>query len=417
MSVHGERTVSDISVSLFSSAGIGDLGIQYGCGLPVAVFSELLPARANLIKSNFPNAIVVTGDIWEKVQEIVKSAKTKLSETYPKLITMSPPCQGMSSNGKGRLNNEIKKGKLPKYDERNRLILPSLEVVEELLPEYFLIENAPSMMDTEILLNDVPVKIGEVIEQRLSRNYKIYSFIQDFSKYGVPQSRIRSITIGKFTSNNESGISYFPPTWFDTGSVSEVITLRQALFRHTRTSKTDLYHQAVHHNSELTKWIANIPKYSGKSAHFNSCEYCDAPEPPFRVVIGDNPSCGKPLPRPQKDGRAVIGFKTSYKRMEPDKPASTVTLNSGGPSSDTQIHYSENRTNTIREVMILMTFLYRIISKTPYPWIDKYNFDGHITKKQMLQGTNIIRDAMGEAIPPLAMQRMVSSLFEWSDEC
>ena len=67
--------------------------------------------------------------------------------------------------------------------------------------------------------------------------------------------------------------------------------------------------------------------------------------------------------------------------------------------------------------MILMTFLYRIISKKPYPWIDKYNFDGHITKKQMLQGTNIIRDAMGEAIPPLAMQRMVSSLFEWSDEC
>ena len=87
------------------------------------------------------------------------------------------------------------------------------------------------MMDTEILLNDVPAKIGDVIEQRLSRNYKIYSFIQDFSKYGVPQSRIRSITIGKFTPNNESGISYFPPTWFDTGSVSEVITLRQALYQ------------------------------------------------------------------------------------------------------------------------------------------------------------------------------------------
>jgi len=415
MAVDDDRTVSDKSVSLFSSTGIGDLGIEYGCKLPVCVFSELEPDRAALLEKNYPNAKVVVGDIWEKVDEIINITNTELSGASPKLITLSPPCQGMSSNGKGKTNSARKKGNKPKYDPRNRLILPSLEIVERLLPQYFLIENAPIMTDTEIMVNKKPITIGEVIEKKLSRNYKIHSFKLDFAKYSVPQFRLRSITIGIYHPGNKSKISYKIPDWFDSGDESEIITIRKALSRHTRTSKSDPYHQAVKHNQELTKWISNIPKYSGQSAHFNSCEFCDAPPPKKGIIVCQNPSCGQQLPRPQMNGRAISGFKTSYKRFDPDKVSSTVTMNSGGPSSDTQIHYSEDRTNTIREVMILTTFLYHIISKKPWPWIGKYSFEGHITKRQLTQGSNIIRDAMGEAIPPLAMNRMITSLFEWSE--
>jgi DNA (cytosine-5)-methyltransferase 1 len=416
MAVDNVRTVSNKSVSLFSSAGIGDLGIEYGCKLPVCVFSELKADRAALLEKNYPNAKVIVGDIWEKVDDIVNVTNTELSGASPKLVTLSPPCQGMSSNGKGKMNSARKKGKKPEYDSRNLLILPSLEIVEKLLPQYFLIENAPIMMDTEILVNKKPITIGKVIEKRLSKNYKIHSFKLDFAKYGVPQFRLRSITIGIYHPNNKSKISYEIPDWFDSGKDSEIITIRKALCRHTRTSKSDPYHQAVTHNDEMTKWISNISPYSGQSAHFNSCEFCDAPAPEKGVVFCQNPSCGKLLPRPNKDGRAIIGFKTSYKRFDPDKPSSTVTMNSGSPSSDTQIHYSEDRTNTIREVMILTTFLYRIISKRPWPWIGKYSFEGHITKKQLTQGKNMIRDAMGEAIPPLAMYRMITSLFNWGEK-
>jgi len=415
MAVEYGRTVSNESVSLFSSAGIGDLGIEYGCKLPVRVFSELLPSRAALLKKNYPDAEVIIGDIWENVDEIVEITKSKLSGKSPKLVTLSPPCQGMSSNGKGKMNKARENGDKPKYDERNRLILPSLEIVERLMPQYFLIENAPIMMETEILVDEKPISIGEVIEKKLCNNYKIHSFKIDFSRYGVAQHRLRSITIGIYQPSNVSKISYTLPDWFDSGGASETVTIRKALCRHTRTSKSDPYHQSVTHNSDLTNWISNIPKFSGQSAHFNSCEFCDAPPPEKGIIVCQNSSCGRLLPRPQKDGRAVNGFKTSYKRFDPDKPSSTVTLNSGSPSSDTQIHYSENRTNTIREVMILTTFLYHIISRKPWPWIGRYSFDGHITKKQLTQGSNIIRDAMGEAIPPLAMQRMVTTLFEWSE--
>ena len=114
-----------------------------------------------------------------------------------------------------------------------------------------------------------------------------------------------------------------------------------------------------------------------------------------------------------KDGRAIRGFQDLVQTNGWKQTASTVTMNSGSPSSDTQIHYSENRTNTIREVMILTTFLNPVISKPKYPWEGKYSFEGHVSDKELTQGTNIIRDAMGEAIPPLALQRLVQSVLKW----
>lgn len=411
----GKRIVSNYSVSLFSSAGIGDLGIEYGCELPVEIFCELISNRANLIQENYPNACVIHGDIWENVDRIVANARRKHGETCPRLVTLSPPCQGMSSNGKGRINKAKKQGKRPKYDPRNQLILPSIDVIEQLLPEFFLIENAPSMMETEILIEDKPQKIRTILEKRLGGTYEIYSFQQNFSHYGVPQSRNRSITIGRYSDDSSHKIQFNAPQWFDIGSETETVTLRKALSNHTRISTNDPYHQPLSHNPRLMTWISNIPKNSAKSAHFNPCLECDYPPPEYGIVECDNPKCGAILPRPQKDGRAIKGFKTSYKRMDGDKPASTVTMNSGCPSSDTQIHYSENRTNTIREVMILMTFLNPVISRLKYPWEGKYSFEGHISKKQLTQGTNIIRNAMGEAIPPLAMQRMVQSVLNWGD--
>ena len=241
----------------------------------------------------------------------------------------------------------------------------------------------------------------------------MYSFQQNFSHYGVPQSRNRSITIGRFSGGCSNKIQFYAPEWFDLGDENETVTLRQALSNHTRTSTIDPYHQPLSHNEHMMTWISNIPKNSAKSAHFNACVECDFPPPEYGIIECDNPECGAVLPRPQKDGRAIKGFKTSYKRMDGNKPASTVTMNSGSPSSDTQIHYSENRTNTIREVMILTTFLNPVISKPKYSWEGKYSFKGHVSDKELTQGTNIIRDAMGEAIPPLAMQRMVQSLLNW----
>ena len=53
----------------------------------------------------------------------------------PWLLIMSPPCQGMSSNGKGRIGVGVERGTRPEVDPRNRLLLPALDIVEALQPE------------------------------------------------------------------------------------------------------------------------------------------------------------------------------------------------------------------------------------------------------------------------------------------
>ena len=50
------------AVSLFSSSGIGDLALR-ACGVELVVANELLADRADLLGVNFPESVVVQGDI------------------------------------------------------------------------------------------------------------------------------------------------------------------------------------------------------------------------------------------------------------------------------------------------------------------------------------------------------------------
>ena len=129
----GDGTVF-CSISTFSGGGIGDAGIEWGCGVPVISACELIPDRAGLIRQNYPNTDVFVGDIWHMKDEICAHAKKHIgSNSNPWLFVMSPPCQGMSANGAGKISSSIAAGKRPKEDERNRLVLPGIEIIEEFI--------------------------------------------------------------------------------------------------------------------------------------------------------------------------------------------------------------------------------------------------------------------------------------------
>ena len=155
-----EANIENVSISLFSSAGIGDLGIEYGCNIPVILSAELLQKRCNLIRHNYPNCEVVMGDLRKTKMQIISKAKHILNKKRPLLVTLSPPCQGMSTNGAGKISAQVKKGKRPKHDERNKLLLPGLEIVKALQPEFFLIENVPNMKNTVVVIKKrKPIKM------------------------------------------------------------------------------------------------------------------------------------------------------------------------------------------------------------------------------------------------------------------
>tara|TARA_B100000767_G_C19758829_1_gene534212 strand:+ start:795 stop:2069 length:1275 start_codon:yes stop_codon:yes gene_type:complete len=418
------KCLVEASISLFSSSGIGDLGIEYGCGIEVSISAELLPQRVKLLRHNYPKSTVIEGDITFTAPMVKDCWNEKHNNARPLLITLSPPCQGMSTNGAGKIAAEVKKGKRPKEDERNKLLIPGLKVVKSLQPEYFLIENVSNMKNTVISWKkNKPKRLIEMIPKSVGKGYEIHSFVVDFANYGVPHHRKRLITIGKRTGAKKSTLSEhdIAPAWFDSGCDSDRISVSEAIGNLSRTKKTGLLHRFPKMNERHILWASHIPKGSGQTAHLNACsnESCKNVDE-FRVVICTK--CGEPLPRPnviEKDGsiRAIKGYKTSYRRMSPDSPANTITMNSGVASSDVKLHYHQNRVLTLKEIMVLST-LQDITNqkrvRTNYQWAGRYSFEPVMKKEDYLLQKNIIRQSLGESIPPLAMQRMVKSLLsDW----
>ena len=112
--------------------------------------------------------------------------------------------------------------------------------------------------------------------------------------------------------------------------------------------------------------------------------------------------------------RLIRGFKTSYRRLKWDSPASTITQNSGVISSDMKGHPEQNRVLSVREILLLSTLQEH--PGTEYPWDGHYQFtskrednsefyDGEFTPK-------LVRQVIGESIPPLAMARIVRHIMK-----
>lgn len=57
-----ESNSSKYALSLFSSAGIGELGVK-ACGIDILLSNELLKERCMLYHENYPNTESICGDI------------------------------------------------------------------------------------------------------------------------------------------------------------------------------------------------------------------------------------------------------------------------------------------------------------------------------------------------------------------
>ncbi len=64
-------------LSLFSSAGIGELGVE-ATGIEIVVASELRPDRCGLYRANHPGTDLLEGDIWDLRGEIVSRCRDRL---------------------------------------------------------------------------------------------------------------------------------------------------------------------------------------------------------------------------------------------------------------------------------------------------------------------------------------------------
>ena len=442
--------------SFFSGGGFGDLGVEFGCNLPVLTACELLQDRADLIRHNFPQSHVFEGDIWPLRGEIVSKLDKMLQGYHPWLMLLSPPCQGMSSNGAGRIQSAIRSGKRAPEDERNRLILPGLEMVERFKPDWFILENVKRMENT-IIRNelDEPENILDTITRRtLPLGYTVRSTVLDFRKLGVPHNRERLITIGcrlpeitrivppKKEIFSKSPSYLHPISNFGPGCDNNFLTMFDVIghlpeldAQSKLSDANDPLHRVPKWNDKHYLWMSNTPE--GKSAlENNQCKSCSYENSDSDLYC----KCGELLPKPstlRKNWKCNCGeivsiskpkcqacgsnatdeiverleliraFKTSYRRLRLNQPASTLTMNSGVISSDMKGHPTQNRVLSLREILILSTFEQSRVSK--FPWSGKYSFGNY--EKQTAED-KIIRQVVGESIPPLASATIVRRLME-----
>ena len=80
-------------LSLFSSAGIGELGLK-ASGFDILLSNELLKERCALYRENYPETEMINGDIWEKKDHVIQTWKEKNEDgfggkTYTFLIKLA----------------------------------------------------------------------------------------------------------------------------------------------------------------------------------------------------------------------------------------------------------------------------------------------------------------------------------------
>lgn len=342
-------------LSLFANVGIGET-YTHLYNLHIKVANELLEDRANFYKHLHPEAEMICGDI--KNPKIKKQIIDKAIEYKCNFILATPPCQGMSLAGRKASN-----------DKRNLLIVDAIDVILAVSPAFIIIENVPPALKTEINVDDCTTTIPEFLKQKLGKIYKINYDVLDAADYGTPQSRKRAIFL---LSKHEYGEWQFPKKQSKI-TLEEVISYLPSL---EAGSTSDIkFHTAKAHNERHIECMKNTP--TGKSAFDNKIHYPKRP-----------------------DGKRVSGYVTTYKRMDWDKPAPTVTMGNGSISSQNNVHpgrlkddgtYSDARVLTLKELFI--------ITGLPDTWEPPED----VTE-------SLIRKVIGECLLPRLVEELIKTM-------
>ena len=273
---------------------------------------------------------------------------------------------------------------------------------------FVVVENVPAFLRRRVWDPDsrTPRSAANLLCSRLESDYYVYAAVVDLCEFGIPQHRLRAfLTLVRKDTDalgvlRRTGRAPFPAPTHGGPDSPEFVTidvaLRESGLPALDAGSAETADSAGHPMHRVPVWpdrryemVAAIPPGSGASAwETDRCERCgvegiDPDEPACRT-------CHNPLLRPtvrDTDGawRLVRGFRnSSYRRMDPNRPAATITTASGHIGSDRTLHPWENRVLSPAECSWLQTI------PSTFQWGDSMDGWGHTGVRQMI----------GEAVPP-----------------
>lgn len=390
------------AVSLFSGAGLSDLGYELA-RFRFVVQVELDERRVDIGVSNFPESKWLSRDVRESANEITKAYRESTRKPLD-LLTATPPCQGMSSSNPSRGKRKTEQAK--EQEEKNKLLLEVIPIADLLKPRVIVIENVRQVLTLEVEQDGKRDTTVNHLRSGLP-DYTIFPSVVNVADYGVPQVRRRALIVA--VRNDEAWLTSTKPQpkalvpqpthaeqptdgsqeWVSIGEWLQEMDYDSLDAKSKDAARgADSLHFVPAYGPDRYRQVSEIPPNSGRSAYDNDiCPSCDRQKVQQGLIRC--PDCGEVMrnrPYVNRDnGPALIkGFKSSYRRMSPDRPSYTITTNSSHVGSDFKIHPWENRVLSILECADLQTV----------PRF--YDWSTAIEARRLY----LVRNLIGEAFPP-----------------
>lgn len=376
-------------MDLFCGTGGFSKGFENTGAFEVVYGIDILPVSVETFRLNHQAAVGLVEDIRSvRLHEVAEM--TRLGRGEVDVIVGGPPCQGFSSIRPFRSTDED--------DPRNSLFEEFAAYINYFRPPAFVFENVVGLATH---------KGGRTIEM-IQECFADLGYESDWrvlnaAHFGVPQKRERLILLGaergvglRFPAPTHSGdwrtigvrdpvrrLAPEEPTLFslDTPELPAAVTVMDAIgdlppvTAGVSVHEYDLppqndYQQARRARSATLEWHV-------ATAHT---------ERMLEIIRHSGPSISS-IPK----HLISSGFSSCYSRMEPDKPAVTITVNFVHPASNKCIHPYQDRALTLREGARLQSF------------DDDFGFAGKRTR---------IAKQIGNAVPPLLGQAIAAAVLE-----
>lgn len=284
----------------------------------------------------------------------------------------------MSVANHKKKNDEIK---------RNSLVIESVDLIKQIKPRFFILENVPSFYKTGCIdKNDNFLEIGSMIEQNLSGEYMLYDEVINFKNFGANSSRTRTLVIGvcKEFKDFISALEFFPD-FKQEKTLKEVIGSLKPLAWGEYDS-TDFYHSFRTYPKHMQEWIKDLKE--GQSAFENT----ELNKKPHRIVGN------KIVLNVSKNG-------DKYKRQKYHSVAPCIHTRNDQMASQNTIHPKDDRVFSIRELMLLMNIPSR------FKWLDlelqELNALNQQEKEKISKQNEMnIRQSIGEAVPTIIFKQI-----------
>jgi len=345
-------------LDLFSGAGGLSFGLEMNNNFKTVVATDFFKSSLETLKNNMPQVKIILGDILNK--DIKRKIIDESKKRKVNMVVGGPPCQGFSNKGK----------KLGLNDPRNFLFLEYLDIVKELKPEIFIIENVKAITTASdgYFINEIQTKFKDL-------GYIVSYKVLKASHYAVPQSRERAFIIGSRTiSFNFDALK----------TTRETVTVRDAI--------SDLHYLSSGEGGAIMDYINEPQSIYQKKMRNNSKILFNHTATAHSKVALNKLSLIPPEKGKEFLPKELLGnqkFKTTWGRLEWNNVSPTIDTRFDTPSNGKNSHPELNRAITPREAARIQSFP------------DTFKFLG--------SKTEICRQ-IGNAVPPLLAKAIADGI-------